>query len=322
MRQRDLFALVNDPRITPDALRVVMHLASRGVDQWHEVAFDEFAELLEEAGEKRIHKAIERADRCGYLEFEARRGRGQHYRFRASLTPRAENPSPGGVLSENPAPSGVLEPENPSPGGVLGGGYIRGGNSSQVVSLFGTRAVTSSKQLEEAGARSEEGTAPATAAEPLERDQIIRLAIRLANKGLDSNPAVPAAVFRPIVESGPSYAIVSEWLDKGVEWPAIRAAVWETAQAYQPNGRNRSVSTMKYFEGPVFDEHAKAVARQLDAPASRAGSSETPAAPHTPSGTPTPKSHLDESLARWEAEQRARFEAASASWKQPAAQGI
>lgn len=79
MTPDQIVAIVADARLTPDALRVALFVASLG-EGAHEIAQDQFAELLEEAGPRRIRKALDRAGRLGYVE-RTPGGRGHADRF-------------------------------------------------------------------------------------------------------------------------------------------------------------------------------------------------------------------------------------------------
>lgn len=86
MKSEDLFRIALNPRMTPDAARVVIYYASLG-DGEHPYEFDALSELLEEAGERRIRKALQRAERCGYLV--RRKGGRNTDRFIVSPAPNA-----------------------------------------------------------------------------------------------------------------------------------------------------------------------------------------------------------------------------------------
>jgi hypothetical protein len=82
----DIMAAALDPSMTPDAVRLTIYYASLG-EGGHPYDRDRLSELLEEAGEKRIRKALQRAERCGYL----RRVKGGQAtdRFAFSPAPKA-----------------------------------------------------------------------------------------------------------------------------------------------------------------------------------------------------------------------------------------
>ena len=80
--------MVNDARLTADALRVVLHYATKHGAGPHPYAPDELRELLNEAGPKRIARALKRAERHGYLT-RHHGGRGHTDAFTATLTPAA-----------------------------------------------------------------------------------------------------------------------------------------------------------------------------------------------------------------------------------------
>lgn len=95
MTSKQIGSVVTDARLTPDAVRIILHVALKGEGE-HEIPFDEFSQLLEEAGEKRIRKALDRAERLGYLSRAPFGGRGHHGRYSVSTPQEA-------VLSDSPS---------------------------------------------------------------------------------------------------------------------------------------------------------------------------------------------------------------------------
>lgn len=124
MRRRDLAALVADSRLTPDAVRVILHYAFRG-EGAQEYDADELAELLEEGGPKRIAKALRRAERCGYL-VRRRGGKGHTDSFTVVLTPAAsddvtDRPSdPAGLSADRSSDPAGLSDTPAAPAGLSG----------------------------------------------------------------------------------------------------------------------------------------------------------------------------------------------------------
>lgn len=84
-RAAELFSVAADPRLTSDSVRIVLHFAQRGPGP-HEYNLDELRELLNEAGEKVVRRALQRAERHGYL-IRKRGGRQHTDTFSVNLTP-------------------------------------------------------------------------------------------------------------------------------------------------------------------------------------------------------------------------------------------
>lgn len=318
MRQRDVAALVNDPGLTPDAVRLVLHVAFKGERVFHPIAPDELSELLEEGGEKRVKKAIERARRRNYLRVKEGRGRGHYTQFWASIVPSIEpeeNPSHGDTFSDKRVPpSTPLSGENPSSEDPFLGGAYYGGEDSTVVSS-GCLVVSLDDRLKGAGARQNgNGNGAEPSADPDSPDQVIRWSIRLANKALQENPTIRQGLvdLRPIRENGPDYAVVDEWIQQGATWPAIARAVWKTASEFKSSSRSRTISTMKYFRDPVFDEQERINAAALPTPAIPGAPDPVHATPHTVSPPSTTTDRIDDAVARFQADQRRKFAEAMA----------
>lgn len=90
-------------------------------------------------------------------------------------------------------------------------------------------------------------------------------AIMLANRGMRENPAIGEA-YTPIPPGHSSRQVVLDWIAEGISWEAIQAAVYETARTYRPQEHRRQITTMRYFDGPVREEHARRLAAQEPAP--------------------------------------------------------
>jgi hypothetical protein len=71
------------------------------------------------------------------------------------------------------------------------------------------------------------------------------------------NPAIDQRRFRPIVSSHGSRSYVVEWLTSGIPAKLIQDTIGDRARAFQPNGRNTQISTMRYFESAVLDAYDK-----------------------------------------------------------------
>jgi hypothetical protein len=116
-------AIALDPAMTPDAVRVTLYYASLG-DGEHPYDFDRLSMLLEEAGEKRIRKALKRAVARKYL---VRHHGGQHtdrFSFSPALNggEKLSPPSGAGESAVSPpqaagesAPPTTPPPTPPSP---------------------------------------------------------------------------------------------------------------------------------------------------------------------------------------------------------------
>lgn len=91
--------------------------------------------------------------------------------------------------------------------------------------------------------------------------------IRLANRGMADNPAIGNAC-NPIPPGHGSRSTVLEWLTDGVPPDVAGRAVYQRAKEYQPDGRRRQVTTMRYFDGAVRDEHDRQRAKDTPAPKS------------------------------------------------------
>lgn len=134
MKQRYLAQVVGDARLTPEAVRVILHVVTLGPGE-HAVKSDDL-EILLHGGEKPIRKAITRAVNCGYLAYRFG-GRSGHY------LSAVENPAPAGAISEpaekNGSPGGEVsrpDAENDSRGGAISANDAAGG----VISLPHARA--------------------------------------------------------------------------------------------------------------------------------------------------------------------------------------
>lgn len=119
-----LLAVAADPRLTPDAVRVVLHYAGKGGVGPHPYDQDELVELLEEAGPKRIGRALKRAERHGYLTRKVGgKGHGDSYTL-------ALRPAKTEELKDSSAKSDELKAVSSAKteelNGHLGGGYMGG----------------------------------------------------------------------------------------------------------------------------------------------------------------------------------------------------
>lgn len=112
MNPEQLQKLAMDPRMSPDAVRVVLYLDALGPGEVErEVKGEELAILLH-GGEKPIRAAIARAAFCGYLS-SRRGGRSGH---KLTLLPDG-NDSPQGALLKNDSPQGGIQEKESLPQG-------------------------------------------------------------------------------------------------------------------------------------------------------------------------------------------------------------
>ena len=255
MRQRDVAALVADPGMTPDAVRVVLHVAFKGESAWHPIAPDEFSELLEEGAGKRIKKAIERAMRRGYLRVQEGRGRGNHSKFQASVVPSIgpeENPSHGEPFSDKTPPTrGGFSPENPSHGDTFSGGALYGGvNPNNVVSKQQLAAVVEAREANGNG----NGVDPETLGP---WDLALQVA-KVANQAMRTNPTVaPGVADMPRIDAGKAEIAVKAWLAKGIRPTTILRAVEQAGSRFQADSSNPIIGSIAYYNRPVEQEHAR-----------------------------------------------------------------
>jgi len=109
-----------------------------------------------------------------------------------------------------------------------------------------------------------------TRVEPLTMDDDARvsLVIRLANRGMSENPLIDRERFRPILpQHGESRQTVIDWRRAGVPWETIETTVYDRAAKYKPSSRYLQIKSMTYFADAVADEHERAQAMAIDAPA-------------------------------------------------------
>ena len=126
----ELVQIVTDPRLTPEAVRVVLYVRSLGPVGQERAVSGEALSILLHGGEKPIRAAIARAVHCGYLGSK-HGGRAGH---KLTFVGAPVNASPQGGITEEPKPEmtppGEDLPGNDSPrGGIpapMGGGYMGG----------------------------------------------------------------------------------------------------------------------------------------------------------------------------------------------------
>lgn len=75
--------------------------------------------------------------------------------------------------------------------------------------------------------------------------------IRCANRGMIDGGKLPNA--RPILTSGKCRQIVADWLDAGIAADVCKTVVYERAKTFEPDDRNKQISTLRYFDGAVKD---------------------------------------------------------------------
>lgn len=100
MTRRLLTRIITDARLTPDAVRMILYVESKGAG-WHPIDSPEFkATIFNGRGEKPIRAAYENAAYCGWLDRRRGEGRAFVYCFRTpeeggdSVSPQGEE-TPG-----------------------------------------------------------------------------------------------------------------------------------------------------------------------------------------------------------------------------------
>jgi hypothetical protein len=96
-------------------------------------------------------------------------------------------------------------------------------------------------------------------------EDVISEVIRTANKGMIDNPLLANA--KPIEVTGPSRQIVADWLLAGIAAETLRLVVYDRARAYQPSGRHRQISSLRYFDSAVKDEWEAVQSKAAPTPA-------------------------------------------------------
>ena len=127
MTPEQLLTVVTDPRLTPEALRVILYVDTLGrAGQEHDVKGEDLAILLH-GGEKPVRAAIARAVHCGYLA--ARHGGRAGHKLTLLERARADrNHSPAGAISSDHT-SGALRNDAPQ-GGIPSGKPLPEGRDS------------------------------------------------------------------------------------------------------------------------------------------------------------------------------------------------
>lgn len=147
----------------------------------------------------------------------------------------------------------------------------------------------------------------APAPEEQQPDDPERAASRIiiaANRGMRDNPAIGEA-YNPIPTSHASRQVVLGWLAQAIPIDLATAAVYTAAHSFKPTGRQRQISSMRYFQNPVLAEWEREQAASSPAPPERRRSD---AARSGPIGVDPPK-RIAEASAQLE-EQRSR----AAAW--------
>lgn len=125
MRARHLAKVATDPRLTPDAVRVILYLATAGpIGEEQDVKGEDLSIILH-GGEKPIRAAIKRAEHCGYItnRFGGRAG------HKLTLLPEKENDAPEGGNSEMAPPREVIEKGITPPGEAINENHSPGGGN-------------------------------------------------------------------------------------------------------------------------------------------------------------------------------------------------
>lgn len=89
--------------------------------------------------------------------------------------------------------------------------------------------------------------------------------ILAANRGMQDNPLIGDA-YQPIPISHGSRQDVGDWLRDGIPVNVARAACYQRAKEYRPDGRRNRITTMRYFTEAVGDAHDRHRAAQSEAP--------------------------------------------------------
>lgn len=141
-------------------------------------------------------------------------------------------------------------------------------NGSQVVEI-----ATTSEGLKQVKAKESNNNRQLTAArEDLNEDDFVSGAIHIANRGMADNAAIGDR-YRPIPTQHGSRQAVHDWLTAGISRHTIDSVVYETAKAYKPTPTNRQISTMKYFDSAVREEHEREATNGITPPQGRAAPS-------------------------------------------------
>jgi hypothetical protein len=92
----ELLRAATDPRLSPDAYRMFVVIASRG-DDWHEIEADEFRVLLDCKSDNPVYRARERLVRLGLIEWkQGGRHHANQYRYLAQVVEVNAIPRSGG----------------------------------------------------------------------------------------------------------------------------------------------------------------------------------------------------------------------------------
>lgn len=89
--------------------------------------------------------------------------------------------------------------------------------------------------------------------------------IRLANRGMSENPDLDEG--EPIVPGHGSRQAVAEWLASGISAGLAARVVYRRAKEYKPGDRRKRITSMRYFDAAVRDEHEREQAKDTPAPA-------------------------------------------------------
>lgn len=138
--------------------------------------------------------------------------------------------------------------------------------------------------------------------------------IRLANRGMTENPSIGASC-NPIPTGHGSRATVLEWLRDGIPAALAGSVVLERAREYQPDGRRRQITTMRYFDGAVRDAADRLKARETATPIWEEPAP-TAAAPVPDTAPPEVREWAERLAARMEAD------AAAANWLESTTQHL
>lgn len=95
----DITAVIADARLSPEACRIVLYVASMG-DGAHEVSHREFARVLQNPGQKKLREAIQDATDLYLNRTAGGRGHNDRYEFRCatSVQPKSDRVAPGAHL--------------------------------------------------------------------------------------------------------------------------------------------------------------------------------------------------------------------------------
>lgn len=86
------------------------------------------------------------------------------------------------------------------------------------------------------------------------KDEFVRRAIILANRGMADNPALPPTCTPIPTGHGASVQQVHDWLAEGIPREAIERAVYEAAKRYKPDNYRQRITSLRYFNGAVREE--------------------------------------------------------------------